>query len=856
MANRVEYDIIARDRASSEFRKAGAAADSFGGRMKHLSSVVGAAALGTAMVKFGRDSVAAFADAEKSQNQLADAYRRFPSLAGANVEAMRALNSEIERRTGFDDDALASGEAVLAQFKLTGRQLQELAPLTADYAARIGEDVPTAARNLGRALLGNARALKSVGIDFTDLGSKTANYRQMVDGLRETVGGFAENEAQTAAGQARRLATEYESLQEDVGEILVPALMKLGDVLHDDVIPPVKATVGFIKDNSEVMEPLAKGILLTVAAWKAYTIATRVAQTTTVRFGRTAAATSAQVAASNLGPMFARPGAVGVAGAGSRITPGMRNLALGGGLVTAGMFADQFGGGRVGTAMSHIANTAALGSMFGPGGALVGGIGAALSEALIPILPKKDEIPKAFSRSQLTDLSGTDAGRQALEMRKTTLKTTDAYQLLQKGFHGGKVDEVKRQIDSINKAMREHEDALEADAVAAARAAISYKGFNAEINAQITAVSGAIEANDNFWTSLHNLSGVEKENGRALRGHSQAAINNRAALMAGAKAIQARHDAMIANGKTERDAQRATLGMMQALRRHAREVYGNRDAVDAFLKRLGVLPSEIKQELAGMRAIGQGIGGDLGHGFVMGIQSMQGAATAEAKILAAQTVKQLRLTLDSNSPSKETMSVGEDAGKGYVLGLRSQQVEVIKGAKTLTKATLHELAAVNNALSDVLQFRSGVRSGLADYGSLSGVSGSGASAGTYLHAKANDLRQFVHVLRQLDAHGLSPALIGQISELGPEGIGVAREFLGMGRRRLRRANRDERHIERYAGAGARVAAGTQLGDLEQALQPLPKQFAKELGAVLSKHLNINVQVADDGRRVHAMRRTR
>jgi hypothetical protein len=59
-------------------------------------------------------------EAEASQSRLADAFKKFPALADSNQQAFQALNGEIQRKTRFDDDALASGQATLAQFGLTG----------------------------------------------------------------------------------------------------------------------------------------------------------------------------------------------------------------------------------------------------------------------------------------------------------------------------------------------------------------------------------------------------------------------------------------------------------------------------------------------------------------------------------------------------------------------------------------------------------------------------------------------------------------------------------------------------------------------------------------------------------------
>lgn len=118
------------------------------------------------VMRFGKDSVAAFVESEQSALKLEDAFARFPKLADSNAAAFQKLNEQMAKKTRFDDDAIASGQAVLAQFNLTGKQIQEMTPLVADFAAKTGRDVPAAAELLGKAMLGNTRALKEVGISL------------------------------------------------------------------------------------------------------------------------------------------------------------------------------------------------------------------------------------------------------------------------------------------------------------------------------------------------------------------------------------------------------------------------------------------------------------------------------------------------------------------------------------------------------------------------------------------------------------------------------------------------------------------------------------------------------------------
>lgn len=219
----------------------------FGGLATTLKlSVAGLATAGVA--SFFRDSIDGAKEAEKAQNSLSQAFLKFPKLADTNQKALQDLNTAMAKKVAFDDDAFASGQAVLAQFGLTGQQIQDITPLLADYAAKTGVDLPTAAEQLGKGVLGNGKALKAVGIDFKDTGSAAGNLDQIMGGLRTQVGGFAESDAKTASGQSKMLALSFGEIKESVGTALLPVLQKMSEVLL--------TIVNYIRDNSTVMGPL------------------------------------------------------------------------------------------------------------------------------------------------------------------------------------------------------------------------------------------------------------------------------------------------------------------------------------------------------------------------------------------------------------------------------------------------------------------------------------------------------------------------------------------------------------------------------------------------------------------------
>jgi hypothetical protein len=262
---RLLFDIVARDNASGAFKSAGSSSDNLKSKLGSLAKLAG----GALVASFGKASVDAFKESEKAQSSLQAAFAKSPALVGANLKAIEDLNSALAKKTKFDDDATASGQAVLAGFNLTADQISQLTPLLQDYATRTGKDLPTAASDLGKAVLGQGKALKKIGIDFKDTGTEAGNFGSLVDLLSSKVGGFAEKEGKTAAGQAAIMSNQFGELQEKVGSVLVPVLSKLAGVLADvfgwmsDLSPGAQKLLG-------VVAGLAGTVFLIVKASQAW----------------------------------------------------------------------------------------------------------------------------------------------------------------------------------------------------------------------------------------------------------------------------------------------------------------------------------------------------------------------------------------------------------------------------------------------------------------------------------------------------------------------------------------------------------------------------------------------------------
>jgi hypothetical protein len=269
MARQAVLELVAdASKLRSTLKTAEGDTDRFGSKMGALGGVIAGALTGAALISFGKSAVTAFTESEQAQSKLNVALGNSPATVGVTAAAFEKYNSVLAKKTLVDDDALASGQAVLAGFGLTEDQLKQMTPVLADYAARTGKDIPSAAEDLGKAILGQGRALKGIGVEFDDTGTAGGNFAQIMDQVGGKVKGAAQAQLD-AAGPGASMKKSMDELQESVGVILVPALQALAGIISTvidfftNLSAPIKIAIG-------VVAALAAGVYLIVTAQKAW----------------------------------------------------------------------------------------------------------------------------------------------------------------------------------------------------------------------------------------------------------------------------------------------------------------------------------------------------------------------------------------------------------------------------------------------------------------------------------------------------------------------------------------------------------------------------------------------------------
>lgn len=220
------------------------------------------------LLDMANKAVEAFQGQELAEAKLNAVLKATGYTAGQTGSQLAAMAGELQKTTGFSDDAIISAQAMMATFRNIGgdvfpratRAMVDLAAMTGDLAG--------ASKMLGRALEAPAdasRMLRSMNVMLTDSENvlldqlvatgKTAEAQSFI--LRKVegaVGGLAEKMAQTGAGAVKNLNNSMDDLRESFGAIISKA-----------ITPIIQGFAGFI-DWITSLDERIKGFIVTFLA--------------------------------------------------------------------------------------------------------------------------------------------------------------------------------------------------------------------------------------------------------------------------------------------------------------------------------------------------------------------------------------------------------------------------------------------------------------------------------------------------------------------------------------------------------------------------------------------------------------
>jgi hypothetical protein len=190
-----------------------------------------------AVIKFGKDSVKAFQDAEKEANLLRT------QLESINLGfASPFVNQYIDNLallSGVSGGVLTDAFNSLSQATQDVTTAQKLLNTALDISAGTSKDLKTVTSALQRAYLGETTALAKLRIGYTTADLKARDFDEVLAELQNKFQGSSAKAADTLAGKMARLTESVEQAKEAFGEGLVKGLQDSQveiEQLQEDVI--------------------------------------------------------------------------------------------------------------------------------------------------------------------------------------------------------------------------------------------------------------------------------------------------------------------------------------------------------------------------------------------------------------------------------------------------------------------------------------------------------------------------------------------------------------------------------------------------------------------------------------------
>ena len=254
----------------SGLKKATKSIKKFGSSMKRTGQTL-STSLTLPLVAFGAASIAAFDKQQKAIAQVEAGIKSTGMAAGFTSKQLQKMASELQGKTLFGDEViLKDATAQLLTFtNIAGEQFARTQVAALNLATRLDGDLKSASIQLGKALndpIANLSALSRSGIQFSEEQKKVIKelaetnrlaeaQTLILDELDKQYGGAAEAAAQAGAGGLKQLQNQFGDLMEEIGGMLIPIVIDLGNQIKSFL-------EGFAKLDPEVKKMIVTfGIL-------------------------------------------------------------------------------------------------------------------------------------------------------------------------------------------------------------------------------------------------------------------------------------------------------------------------------------------------------------------------------------------------------------------------------------------------------------------------------------------------------------------------------------------------------------------------------------------------------------------
>jgi len=240
-----QYSDKGSKAAARDINKLGKSFDKFAGQVSKAFGLAAAASAAFA-IKIGVDSVKAAIADEKSQTLLANSLKNTTGATDAAIAATELFIDQIQRTFGVVDDDLRPALAKLSSVTSSLADGQKLLGLALDVSAGGSVDLGSATNAVTKALQGNYKALRNLGVPITDAMVKSKDLNAVLALTAKTFAGAAAARANTFEFRMKRLAIAFDEAKETLGTALLPVLEELFTVMITKVIPAIQT---FLNEN-------------------------------------------------------------------------------------------------------------------------------------------------------------------------------------------------------------------------------------------------------------------------------------------------------------------------------------------------------------------------------------------------------------------------------------------------------------------------------------------------------------------------------------------------------------------------------------------------------------------------------
>ena len=224
------------------------------GFAKKAAGALGLAFGTQAVIKFGKDSVKAFAENEKSAKRLAGVVKNLGQAF--ETPFIEANLDQISAKFGYQGEVLREAYQKLITATGSAAKSNELLTLSLDIAAGSGQDLISVNQDLAALYVGNTKGLRKYNLGLSQAELKTLSFEKGLALLTKTFKGAAGEELTTYAGKLRVLGEAADNAQEIIGKGLVDSFTLLSGE-GNTVQPLADAMTELATSTSEVVTGLA-----------------------------------------------------------------------------------------------------------------------------------------------------------------------------------------------------------------------------------------------------------------------------------------------------------------------------------------------------------------------------------------------------------------------------------------------------------------------------------------------------------------------------------------------------------------------------------------------------------------------